>query len=195
MVGKAITSAPQQWRRGQKTTHSFSYDSINTEENIWFSQNQRTIQRSNEERLNSHEHQDRESGRKEFTSGHVSWLCHVVTLNSGNSPPISQLHNVSTDRRPLSGEPGSVWAVGTGRTRAACSNCSWQKRIWQLNGAPNFCKTLPVRLEITANAHDDLVFLLIPKLLRNSKLPSMSHSLCRSWQIHSQSNLHTSCCL
>ena len=41
---------------------------------------------------------------------------------------------------------------------------------------PNFCKTVSVTLEITANAQNDLVFLPIPKMLRNPKLPSMSCS-------------------
>lgn len=46
---------------------------------------------------------------------------------------------------------------------------------------PNFCKTAPVRLEITANAQKDLIFLPIPKMLRNLKLPSMSCSRNGDW--------------
>lgn len=45
----------------------------------------------------------------------------------------------------------------------------------------NFCKTVPVRLEITANVQDDLVFLPIPKMLGNSKLPSMPCSTSSVW--------------
>lgn len=116
---------------------------------------------------------------KKFSSGHIFELWSTVKfkLVKFSLPQFSQLENEGGKNKP------PLW-----RAWKSIHKRGLRYKVWVLGyltnpsdgqmSPPDFCQAVPGRLEITAKAPNDLIFLPIPKMLTTPKLPSMS--CCRS---------------